>query len=69
MTWRISNTHAARIGLMLLLAAALGLAAVGASFAQRGQTPPHDPAICLEYNDNGICIEFGPNPDHPDHQS
>ena len=67
MTWRISNTHAARIVLMLLLAAALGLAAFGAAFAQ--PNVPHDPAICLEYNDNGMCVEFGPNPNHPDHQS
>ena len=67
MTGRIRNTGAARTILMLLLAAALGLAAAGAAFAQ--PNVPHDPAICLEYNDNGMCIEFGPNPAHPDHQS
>ncbi len=69
MTQRLRNTRAARTMLTLLLAAALGLAAVGAAFAQRGQSPPHDPAICLEYDDSGNCVEYGPNPAHPDHQS
>ena len=48
---------------LVALIVVLGVAALGAAFAQPAPTSVPGAVICVEYDLYGTCAEWGPNPD------
>ena len=61
--FKLGKTKAVKLTALIVVLAALGLAALGAAFAQSAPTSVPGAVICVEYDLYGTCAEWGPNPD------